>query len=110
MAQRSKLGPFDSKFLSIWLESKAKELMIHVDNAPTHNLKMTRNFFEHNPLKRLPYPPYSPDISPSDFYLFGKVNGELIGQELPDEINLLDAVNEILDGISAGKLQRRFRS
>jgi transposase len=34
---------------------------------------VTENVFEHNPLKRLPDPPYSPDISPSDFYLFGKI-------------------------------------
>jgi hypothetical protein len=40
---------------------------------------MTQNIFGHNPLRRFPHPPYSTDISPSDFYLFGKVNGALIG-------------------------------
>jgi hypothetical protein len=60
------------QFLSIWLESNAKEWMVHGDNAPPHNSRMTRNVFEHNPLKRLPHPPYSPDISPSDFYVLGK--------------------------------------
>jgi histone-lysine N-methyltransferase SETMAR len=108
MVHRLKLGPFGSKFLSIWLESKAKELMVHVGNAPAHNSKMTRNLFEHNPLKRLLHPPSSPDISPSDFYLFKKVKGVLIGQAIPDEISLLDAVTEIVNRISTDELQRVF--
>jgi hypothetical protein len=29
------------QFLSIWLESNAKEWMVHVDNAPPHNSRMT---------------------------------------------------------------------
>jgi hypothetical protein len=62
---------------------------------------MTQNFCQHNPFKRLVHPNYSPDISPSDFYLFGQVKGALIRQEIPDEIELLDAVTEILNVIDA---------
>jgi hypothetical protein len=71
---------------------------------------MTQHFFEHNPLKRLVHPPYSPDISPSDFYLFDKIKSQLIGQESPDEIGLFEAVSDILNAISAAELQRVFRS
>jgi hypothetical protein len=45
-----------------------------------------------------------------NFYLFGKVTGALIGQEMPDEISLLDAVAEILNEISTDELQRVFRN
>jgi hypothetical protein len=110
MARRSKFDPCGSKFLSIWLESKAKDLMIHIDKAPAHNSIITRNFFEHKPLKRLPHPPYSPNISPSDFYLFGKVKWALSGQKILDGISILDAATEILNGISTHELQRIFRS
>jgi hypothetical protein len=71
---------------------------------------MIHNFFGHNPLKTLPRPSYSPGISPSDSYLFGKVKIALIGQEIPDEIDLLEAVTEILNGISDGELQCVFRN
>jgi hypothetical protein len=84
--------------------------MVHVDNAPDHNSRMTRNFFEHNPLKRHAHRLYSPDICCSDIYLFGKVNGARTGQEIPDEISLLDAVTEYLNGISTEELQRVFHS
>jgi hypothetical protein len=110
MVHRSKLGSYGSKFLSIWRESKAKRLMVHVDNAPAHNSKTTRNSFEQNPLKRLSHPPHSPNTFPSDFSPFGTVKGVLIRQEIPDEISLLDAVTEILNGTSTDELQRVFRS
>jgi hypothetical protein len=87
---------------------QGKKLMVHFGNAPAHNSRMTRNFFEHNPLKRLPHPPCSLDIYLSDFYLFGNAKGALIGQEIPNEISRLDAVTEILNGISTDELQRGF--
>jgi hypothetical protein len=34
----------------------------------------------------------------------------LIGQQIPDEIGLIDAVIEILDGISSDELQAVFRN
>jgi hypothetical protein len=71
---------------------------------------MTQDFFRHNPLKRFPHLPYSPDISASDFYLFGKVKSVLIGQGIPNEIDLLEAITEMLNGISAAELQRVFRN
>jgi hypothetical protein len=43
-----------------------------------------------------------------DFYLFGKVKGVLIGQEIPDEISLLGVATELLNGISTDELQRVF--
>jgi hypothetical protein len=71
---------------------------------------MAQDFFEHIPPKRLVHPPYSPDISPSDFNLFGTIKSQLIGQEIPNEIGLFEAVSDILGAISAAELQRIFRS
>jgi histone-lysine N-methyltransferase SETMAR len=87
-----------------------KELMVRVGNAPVHKSRMARNFFVHNPLKRLPHPPRSPDMSPSDFYPFGKVKGTRTGPEIPDEISLRDAVTAMLNDTSTDELQRVFRS
>jgi hypothetical protein len=42
--------------------------------------------------------------------VFGKVKNELIGQEIPDEVDFLEAVTEILSGISGAELQPVFRS
>jgi hypothetical protein len=49
-------------------------------------------------------------MSPPDFYLFGKVKSALIEREIPDEIDLLEAASEILNGNSDAELQRVLRS
>jgi hypothetical protein len=41
------------------------------------------------PLQRIPHPPDSTDISPLDFYLFGKIKRALIRREIPNEFDLL---------------------
>jgi transposase len=85
-------------------------LAVHIDNASAHNARVAKNFFEHNPLERFPGPPYSPDISPSDFDHFGKVKNALIAREISDEIDLLEVVTESLSGISHDELQAVLRS
>jgi hypothetical protein len=104
------LVPLLDKFFSTGWNSGQRKLVVHIDNVPVHNSKMNQNFFEQNSLKRLPNPLYSPDIPQLDFHLFGNVKGALIGQEIPDEIDRLEAVIDILNGISTDELQRVFRS
>jgi hypothetical protein len=70
-------------------------LVVQIDNRSAHNASGTKNFVEHNPLKRLPQPRDSPYISVSDFYLFAKVKNALIRSEIPDEIGLFEAVTKI---------------
>jgi hypothetical protein len=96
-------------FPARWAASRRKR-GVHIGKAPAHNSRMIQNTFLHNPLKRLPHQSYSPDISPSDFYLFRKVKSALIGREIPDEINLPEDVTVILNGISDTELQCVFRS
>jgi hypothetical protein len=83
---------------------------MHIDNAPAHKSKMTQNFYWYDLLNRPPYPPYFPDLSSSDFYLLRKVKDVLIRREISDEIDLLEAPTEILNGISSAELHRGLRS
>jgi hypothetical protein len=53
--------------------------VVQIGNIPAHNSKITENFFEHDPLKRLSRLSYSADISLLDFHRFGKVNRAVIG-------------------------------
>jgi hypothetical protein len=68
------------------------------------------NLFEHHSLKKLPWPLYLPDISPLDFCVFGKRKSVLIWHEIPDEIDLLEIMTQLLDGIWDDELQAVFRS
>jgi hypothetical protein len=70
----------------------------------------TQNFFEYNPLMKFPCPFHLLHISLMEFFLFEKMKSTLIGQKISDEIDILEIVTQILDGISSEELQTVFRS
>ena len=45
----------------------------------------------------LPHPPYSPDMAPSDFYLFPKLKSNLRGTQFGSNEGIIAAVNEYLE-------------
>jgi hypothetical protein len=59
-------------------------------------------------MKSAPHPPYSPDLAPSDFYLFAYVKKCLAGLSFEDADQLLAAVEGILEGIEKMTLQAVF--
>jgi hypothetical protein len=104
------LVPLLENFFLAWWSAGQRKLIVHIDNACAPNSRITQNFLGYNPLKRFPHLSYPPDISPLDFCLFGKVKSALIEWETPDEMDVLEAVAGILDGISDVALPRVFRS
>jgi hypothetical protein len=104
------LAPLVAKFFPVGWSAGRSKLIVATDNVPVHISRMIQDFFGRKPLKRLSYPLYFPNISPLNFDLFGKIKSALIGREIPDESDLLEAVTEILNGISYAELYRVFRS
>ena len=53
------------------------KVLLHVDNAPSHNSAVTSKFLLDLPFIRLPHPPYSFVLAPCDFFLFGYIKERL---------------------------------
>ena len=51
------------------------------DNASSHKTKQVAACIEGIGMKTLNHPPYSPDLSPCDFWLFSKLKSHLSGKE-----------------------------
>jgi hypothetical protein len=51
-------------------------------------------------MKRPPHPALSPDLAPSDFYLFGKIETALMRSKFENEQELLDGVLGVVNAIS----------
>lgn len=49
---------------------KKKKVIFHQDNAPCHKSIKTMTKFNELGFQLLPHPPYSPDLAPSDYWLF----------------------------------------
>ena len=57
-----------------------------------------------------PHPAYSPDLSPSDFYLFGRLKDKLEGIEFQSENEIEQAIIEEFEKISSEELKTVFDS
>jgi len=53
--------------------------ILHQDNAPAHNALSVKQFLANKNITVLEHPPYSPDLTPCDFYLFPKIKSVLKG-------------------------------
>jgi histone-lysine N-methyltransferase SETMAR len=61
-------------------------------------------------MQRAPHPAYSPDLAPSDFYLFGSIKQLLSGCKFTNQDSLLQAVSDILVGIEKVPLESVFHN
>jgi hypothetical protein len=47
------------------------------------------------------HPPYSPDRTPCDFFLFGCIKGKVVGKQYETSEDLVSEVGNNIDGIHA---------
>lgn len=60
---------------------KKKKLLFHQDNAPCHKSMKTMVKLNELHFELLPHPPYSPDMAPSDYWLFSDLKKMLQGKK-----------------------------
>jgi len=58
--------------------------IFHHDNVPSHMALPVREFLATKQITVLEYPAYSPDLAPSDFFLFPKIKKILKGRHFDD--------------------------
>lgn len=83
---------------------------LHCDNASPHNSARSQASIRDYGFHRIPQPPYSPDLAPSDFYLFGTVKRQLENRELVAPEDLLRAILQILARIPREELMDVFNA
>ena len=78
---------------------EGKKWLHHDDNAPVHLSNLIRGFVTKHETMLVPEPPYSPDLSLAEFFLFTKLKSVLKGQrfEFVEEIeeNLLAELHSL---------------
>jgi hypothetical protein len=90
-----------------WRTQQGK-LWLDADNARPHTATVSTNDITDNEIKRAPHPPYSPDLAPSDFFLFGYMKKKLMGYRAESESELLVGIRVILAEIPRDVLNAVF--
>ncbi|KAK7601555.1 hypothetical protein V9T40_008996 [Parthenolecanium corni] len=83
-------------------------ILLH-DNARPHTAEHTRTCLAKLRWETLEHPPYSPDLSPCDFYLFGPLKEALGGEQFQNDDDVENFVREWLDSQSHSFYERGMR-
>jgi histone-lysine N-methyltransferase SETMAR len=89
-------------------KAHGRHVEVHFDNAPIHRTKIVIEMLDKYEFVRMEHPPYSPDLAPCDFFLFGYIKEKLKGKSFAAQDDLFSAVREIMDGISKGQKLKVF--
>lgn len=74
------LDKFDKKLKETRPHLYKKKILCHHDNAPAHSSRVVAAKLQDLGYELLPHPPYSPDLAPSDFFLFPNMKTWLGGK------------------------------
>ena len=75
---------------------KSGQWHFHQDNAPVHNSILVTDYLTKMGNKTVPQLPYSPDLTPCDFWLFPKLRG--CRYEIIEEMK--EAVTKVIDTLT----------
>ena len=82
--------------------------MLHHDNALPHKHQLVKRLLQQEQVKLLPHPPYSPDLSPCDFFLFPRLKKELAGRSYNEVNSLARGVQAVVDSIPKDDYYKSF--
>lgn len=71
-----------------------KKFYIHFDNCPSHKKANVIQFLNDKKFTNVPQPPYSPDLAPSDYYLFSKLKDKLKGRTFKTAEEIQEAIRD----------------
>jgi [histone H3]-lysine36 N-dimethyltransferase SETMAR len=80
----------------------SKGVMLLHDNAPVHASQVAQLAIQRCGFHQCNHPPYSPDLAPSDFYLFRLLKKHLRGKRFTDDDQLRSAVEDWFGGREEG--------
>lgn len=90
--------------------SNGEKMKLHLDNCRVHNSKKSNEWYMKNDVVRVAHPPYSPDLAPSDYFLFGYVKNKLSGQLFNSPDHLFDTITDIIVSIPRYTMNKVFDS
>jgi histone-lysine N-methyltransferase SETMAR len=92
----STLNKLKKRFRGVWHGKTPAEMLFQHDNAHPHTSLRTREHITKMGWTVLPHPSYSPDLTLSDFHLFGALKDAMRGTHFEDDDSVIEAVRKWL--------------
>jgi histone-lysine N-methyltransferase SETMAR len=85
-----------------------KTMEIHMDNCRVENALETSQAIGQMTIERLVHPPYSPDLSPCDFWVCGRAKIALQNRRFTDANAVIEALTDLFDSVTFEELQKEI--
>jgi hypothetical protein len=102
------LDPLEQKIFPNGRKPYAKRLTVHLGNCSIHTSWVGEVFIAEQNMIWFKHPPDSPDLAPSDFYLFPIIKERLADIQIVDEKDLFDRLRALLNEIPLRELKKVF--
>jgi histone-lysine N-methyltransferase SETMAR len=79
-----------------------------MDNSMCHNGHTFSQKFDQGSIQRAPNTPYSPDISPCGFWLFGTLKHQMKDRDFQSQQEILQAITKRWDDLTFAEVQSVF--
>ena len=79
------------------------------DNAPVHSSILVTGYLTKMGIKTVAHPPYSPDLTPCDFWLFPKLKEKLRGCCYETIEEMKEAVTKVIDTLTQEDFHGAFQ-
>ncbi len=89
------------------LSSTTNGIKLHHDNARPHVKNIVFDYLQANKITVMAHLPYSPNLAPPDFWLFGHLKQNL--QSYPDSTSLTRAITKVFNSIPIHAYQKTFQ-
>lgn len=76
-----------------------KKVLFHQDNAPSHTAFLTQQKLAELRFEIAPHPPYSPDLAPSDYFLFPNLKKFLAGKKFSSNSEVIAETEAYFEGL-----------
>ena len=88
---------------------KNGDWLLQHDNAPAHTSLVVREFLRRNNMTTVPYPAYSPDLAPCDFYVFPEMKLRLKGRRFLSIEEIQAESQQVLNTLTPADFNERFQ-
>jgi hypothetical protein len=85
-------------------------IMVHPDNTRPHNSRQSGAAFTATRASRIPAPAYSPDLLPSDFFLFGMLKERMSRTSYSSPDELISAISELIASLPKDQLVSVYKN
>jgi histone-lysine N-methyltransferase SETMAR len=88
---------------------RAKNWILHDDNAPCHRALLFCEFLANHNMLSLPHPPYSLDLALADFFLFPKMKMQLKGRRFHSVADIQCESQKVMDSLTQNDFKAAFQ-